>query len=939
MPVVNPAKSGQGVSRGTEILEGQIRTLYRHAPGVYLVALVVACVTGVVLWDKGNHDRLVAWVGITVVLTLVRLALVWRYFRIRPTGDEVKPWAARAVVGAWAAGLLWGGGVFWLYPTGSLVGEVYVLLVVAGMLAGAVSSLTPYLPAFNGFFIPTSLGVAAKFGELAMAGGTASPLSGIGILFVVFAIALYLFGRSAHATLRDSLSVRFENVALAVQLAHRKHDLELANAALRKEIDDRERAECAVREAHGRVQAVVDNLPVVLWAVDREGMFTLSEGRGLKAVGVRPGEVVGQSVYELYGEHHPLVSAVGKALAGQATSSTVEINGTAFETLHSPQKDASGEIVGALGVSIDITERNRAEERLHLANKMVESTAEGIVVTDRELRVVWANPAFSAITGYAQEEVMGKKISFLQSGRHDRAFYAAMWDRISNTGSWQGEIWNRAKNGKVFPEWLNIAAVRNDLGEVTHYVGIFTDISVYKASQDELERLANYDKLTGLPNRNLFHDRLQHALDRANRLGQPLAVMFVDLDNFKMVNDTLGHDAGDLLLQIVGQRLLDCLREEDTVARFGGDEFVALVEEVQEPDLLSSMAGRMVESLAAPLDIRGHEVFITPSIGVALYPDDGRDAAALLKNADTAMYQAKDQGKNGYRFFTREMNRRTSERMSLENALRRALEKGELALVYQPQVDIATGRTIGLEALLRWHHPERGLVPPGVFIPIAEACGLILPIGEWVLETACREICVMQQGGMSPLRVGINLSARQFRHKDLVSMVRDAIRRAAGNPEGLELEITESAVMDDADAAVRTLNDLKDLGIHLAIDDFGTGYSSLSYLKRFPIDRLKIDQAFVGDLPHDGDDAAIATAIITMGHSLKMKVIAEGVETMEQLDFLAAHGCDEAQGYYFSRPRPWQELAESLQVVEDQPASDMSCFPPNPVADQKGILG
>jgi len=488
-----------------------------------------------------------------------------------------------------------------------------------------------------------------------------------------------------------------------------------------------------------------------------------------------------------------------------------------------------------------------------------------------------------------------------------------MWASIKQTGHWQGEIWNRRKNGEIYPQWTTLSAVRNDQGEVTNYVGVFTDISQLKQTEARLERLAHYDPLTALPNRLLFQSRMEHALDSAQRQGEQVALLLIDLDRFKDVNDSLGHPAGDELLQKVVERVRKRLRDEDTLARLGGDEFVVLLERLAQSPDAGRVAQEIIDTLAPPFLLdSGAEVFISASIGISLFPSHGATARELTQHADAALYLAKGQGRHTYRFYTEALTRATQDRLSLESRLRRALERDELQVYYQPQLDIASGRLVGAEALVRWFDPDVGMIMPDRFIYIAEESGMIVPLGDYVLRSACLQAKTWTDAGFPALRLAVNLSPRQFAHPDLVGQILGVLEETGFDPNYLELELTESALMAEPEEAAVLLSQLKRMGVRLAIDDFGTGYSSLSYLRRFPLHTLKIDKSFVRDIPHHQDDMEIATAIIQLGHILGFTVLAEGVETEAQLAFLRERGCDLYQGYLFSKPVPAAEFERLL---------------------------
>jgi diguanylate cyclase (GGDEF)-like protein/PAS domain S-box-containing protein len=591
----------------------------------------------------------------------------------------------------------------------------------------------------------------------------------------------------------------------------------------------------------------------------------------------------------------------------------------------SPIKDGSGRITGASTIARDITLRKRSEEQLKLQSAALEAAAHAIVITDHEGKIVWLNQAFTTLTGYSKEEVLGKNPHLLKSGEQSETHYAKLWSTISLGKVWHGELINRRKDGTIYTEEMTITPVIHDVGNPAnrYFIAIKQDITGRKLAEERVQFLAYYDALTGLPNRTLLQDRLAKALAGARRRKDKVALLFLDLDRFKNINDSLGHSVGDLLLQEVAERLKKWSRELDTVARLGGDEFLIAIGGVKEAADAAVAAERLMDVMSAEFVVEGLPLSVNCSLGVSIFPEHGADCEMLIKNADAAMYCAKENGRNNFQFFTEEMNAQAVERLTLESSLRLALDKKELFLMYQPQMDIATGRIIGLEALLRWQHPDLGLVPPDKVIRIAENSGLIVPIGEWVLRTACRQARKWLDEGLPAVSVAVNVSAVQFRQDDFCELIRRVLDETSLAPQYLELELTESLLLSNADMMFSVFQELKAMGLKLAIDDFGTGYSSLSYLKKFPVSKLKIDRSFVRDVAVNADDAAIATAIISMAKSLKLKVIAEGVENEAQMSFLRTQHCDEIQGYYFSRPLSPEQAADKLRnsAVNALPAS------------------
>ena len=561
-----------------------------------------------------------------------------------------------------------------------------------------------------------------------------------------------------------------------------------------------------------------------------------------------------------------------------------------------------------------------ADEVLRLAASVFASSGEAITITDARARILAVNPAFEEVTGYSADEVLGRNPSLLSSNRHDQTFYEDMWACLHSEGRWHGEIWNRRKSGEIYPEWLTISAVRNADDEITHYVGSFSDISESKAAQDKIEFLAFHDPLTRLPNRLLGKDRTRQAVAYAERNNAKTAVLCLDLDLFKLVNDSLGHAAGDSLLTAVAARLQDCLRETDVLSRLSGDEFLVVLQDVRTNDSVASICDKILSRLAEPFTIEEQQLATSFSIGIAVFPQDGQDAETLLKHADTALFKAKEGGRNTYRFFNDAMNSDAVEHLRMREGLRGAVERGEFILHYQPQIGFGN-LMIGAEALLRWNHPELGLVAPQRFIATAEETGLIVPIGEWVLREACRQAAAWQRAGLPRFVVAVNLSAIQFKRGDLAQTVAAALAESGLDPSLLELELTESTLIQDTESALATLHRLKQLGVMLSIDDFGTGYSSLSYLKRFNVDKLKIDQSFVRNLCTDPDDDAIVRAIVQMAKGMSLKTIAEGVETLGMLDRLAELGCNEWQGFHFARPMPAADFVAYLATLGNLPTA------------------
>ena len=697
------------------------------------------------------------------------------------------------------------------------------------------------------------------------------------------------------------------------------HELQVHEIEMDMQNDELRRAQLALEESRDRYLDLYEFAPV--------GYFTLVDKAQISEVNLTGATLLGKERKKML--QHPFARFVTDAdrdryhrLIGRVLQhderETCDLalqrgDGSVFQAQLDCVRVVAGDKPPTVRLTLtDITERKRAEAELRVAATAFESQ-EGMLVTDAATSILRVNQAFTDITGFAAAEVVGQTPRMFKSGRYDTAFYAGMWGDITRTGKWRGEIWNLHKSGKEFPSWLTITAVHDKDGDVTHYVGTLIDITQRKSAEADIEQLAFYDPMTRLANRRLLLDRLQQTLAARARSRRRAAILFIDLDNFKSLNDTLGHDVGDLLLQQVAQRLLTCVRAGDTVARQGGDEFVVMLGDLsanhQEAASQAELVGEKIRlAFTPPFMLAGREHHITSCIGATLFSDHREDVGDLLKRADLAMYRAKAVGPNTLRFFDPEMQAAVTAHAALEADLRRGVREGQFVLHYQPQVD-REGRLTGAEALVRWQHPSRGLVSPAEFIPLAEETGLIEPLGQWVLETACHQLMAWSaRPETTHLTLSVNVSAREFRHPEFVSRVLDIINRIGVDPGKLMLEFTESLLVDDVEETIAKMNVLKARGGGFSLDDFGTGYSSLSYLRHLPLDQLKIDKSFVRDILTNSNDTAIARTIIALGQSLGLAVIAEGVETDEQRNLLARQGCHAFQGFHFGRPGPVDAL-------------------------------
>jgi diguanylate cyclase (GGDEF)-like protein/PAS domain S-box-containing protein len=717
------------------------------------------------------------------------------------------------------------------------------------------------------------------------------------------------------------------NAELERRVDERTAELVQTNTALQAEIAQRLALEVVLSTERQLLRTLVDAMPDAIYAKDLESRFVFGNVAVARMLGAAaPQDLLGKTDFDFFpaelaakffADEQAIIRA-GKALIDHEEVISADQRGEIgwHSTTKVPIHDSDGKLTGIVGIGRNLTARKQTEQALRLRNRAIESSVNAILITDfgkPDNPIEYVNPAFERITGYRAEEALGRSMSFLFADEQEQVGVVEIQAALQGEQEARAVLRSFRKDGSLFWNDLHVAPVRDEAGNVTHFVWIVNDITEARNYEEQLRRQANYDALTGLPNRNLLEDRLTQAMAHARRTALQLAVLFLDLDRFKFINDSFGHAVGDALLKAIGLRLTQTVRESDTVARLGGDEFVIVTSGFTHTDEAASVAQKVLGMLAEPFKVEGQEIHVTASIGVSVYPEDGDSTDTLLKNADAAMYRAKEEGRDGFQFYAREMGVRTQERVALETALRGALERQEFELHYQPQVDLKSGQIAGVEALIRWQHPELGMVSPARFIPLAEETGLIVPIGQWVLQTACAQAKAWHAAGYANLSMAVNLSARQFRQNDITETVRRVLADTGLAAEHLELELTETLLMQDSETVVKALRKLKAIGVILSLDDFGTGYSSLSYLKRFPIDNVKIDRSFIHEVTSNVDDAAITKAIIAMARSLNMKTIAEGVETERQVTLLIANQCDLIQGYFFSRPLPAKDIEALLE--------------------------
>ncbi len=945
-----PAQSSADADRdirqlfATDIAVERTRLLYQGSriPTLFMLLSGLAC--AYLLWAPQGGWLLSGWLIGLVLLAVLRLIQVAAFNAALPSRQAKPHWRRMFLLGAAASGVTLAIGAIALVPPDAFLQQALMFGLIAAAILSASVAYAVSLPAFLTFALPCLLPSVVY---LLL---SSHPLQqGWGLLGLILFVALSVVAWQVNRLVQRSLLQRFHNQALISRLEHAKAQAEGLNGELAREVEQRRRAERELRQAHGELEMRVAQRTLELDATshalskseERLALALDASELGLWDWNLVTDEVHHSQLKEIFGLEPEEVKAMLRDLKPRLHPEDLPLlRRTLVEHMkglsdgyqieyrvrhangqwvwiedrgRAVERDAQGQVTRMLGTRRDITSWKSREEEQRLAATVFEAASEGIIILDPNYLVLAVNQAYSRVTGYGRDEVLGRSVARLISSRATRRQYEVIRQELELNGKWQGELTDTRKNGELYPQWLQLNVVRDSRGRVSHIVGFFADLSARRDAEERLRYLSHYDELTGLANRTLFKARLHEASQRSRQSGRSLALLHIDLDRFKMLNDSLGHEVADQLLRQLSRRLAQAVPEADTLARLSGDEFAVLLDSYGSLSSLARMASRLLAKLRMPMTVGGQELVVSASLGISLLPDNAREISALISQANMAMQHAKHLGGNTFQFFTDNLQACTLERLQLENQLRKGIELGQLEVFYQPKLCLADDSLNAAEALVRWRHPELGLVPPGDFIGLAEETGLIAPIGEFVLRQACRQAREWQCQGLADIRVSVNLSVHQLRQGNLTSLVRQVLDETGLAPRFLELELTESQLLDNVENVIATFQQLRDLGVKLAIDDFGTGYSSLSYLKRFPVDYVKIDQTFIRDLSAGGEDAAITRAIIAMAHSLELKVVAEGVETQAQMDFLKAQRCDEIQGFLISRPVEAQAFAQLLR--------------------------
>jgi len=928
-----------------EMAVERTRLLYQGSLLPTLFMLINGLVCAGLLWSPQRYFLVSVWLVWLLSLVALRVIQVAAFDSAIPNRQAQPIWRRMFLLGSGLTGLTLAGAGIALVPADNFIQQAWVFGLIGAAALSASVAYAVSLPAFLSFTLPCLLPAIAY-----MFWGGDEQQQGWGWFGLILLGALSVVAWQVNRLIDRGLMRRFQNQALIEHLQQAQSSSDQLNQKLAKEIEQRRRAENELREIQVDLENRVAQRSLELDAANQA--LSKSEARlalalkaselGLWDWNLQTDEVHHTQIQELFGLEPDQVTAIlrhlkprlhpedlpalKRALVEHLKGRTedyqieyrvrhgdghwvwIEDRGRAVE------RAENGRVLRMVGTRRDISVSKNLEEQRQLAATVFEAASEGIVIFDPNYALIAINQAFSRVTGYAIEDMIGRKVVELPCSRDARRHYAAIHQALEQQGSWQGELVETRKNGEMYPQWLQLNAVRDSRGNVSHIVGFFADLSARRESEERMRYLTHYDELTGLANRAMFRERLSEAHQRVRQGGyRSLALLHINLDRFKQLNDSLGHEVADQLLQKMARRLVNALPEADTIARLSGDEFAVLFNSYGNLSSLARVATRLATKLRVPVTIEGHELVVSASMGISLLPDNAREISALVSQSNMAMQHAKHLGGNNFQFYTDSLQASTLERLQLENQLRKAIEEKQLKVFYQPKLCLATGKLNAAEALVRWDHPTMGRVPPGDFIGLAEETGLIGPIGEFVLRQACWQACEWQRQGLDAIRVSVNLSVHQLRQGKLVSLVRQVLEETGLEPRYLELELTESQLLDSVEHIIATFQQLRDLGVKLAIDDFGTGYSSLSYLKRIPVDYVKIDQAFIRGLGEGTEDAAITRAIIAMAHGLSLKVVAEGVEHQEQLEFLKAERCDEVQGYLISRPVEAQVLAVLLR--------------------------
>ena len=879
----------KSLDKKTAIQSEQLRQMYSASIVPLVSSTILAAILAYMQRDVIGISVVVAWFSLIALVMFSRAILTFAYQR-SSTDSKARThiWLLRFRLGILMAGMAWGSAGLLLFPADYPQYQLFLLFMLAGLTAGAVTSYAADLVSALIFSILVLAPITIRLS-----------LVGEG-LYLAMSLATTLYLGFLVMSLRHINRNTYENIVLRLEAAER---------------------EATVKISEERYRLLLNHSPVGIFHYDTNLIITYSNNHFAEILHNSIERIIGLDMKRL--KDQAIWPTLRQALQGEignyeghysATFSTADVW---VSMTCAPFQDSNGAIVGGIGIVQDITERKLSEAGLRIAATVFEAQ-EGMIVTDENAIILRVNYAFTDITGYNAEDVVGKNPSLLDSGRQDARFYAELWEKLKTTGAWEGEVWSRRKNDQFYPVYLTVSAVKDKNSIVTHYVVTFSDITLRKTAEEEIKSLAFYDPLTKLPNRRLLHDRIHQALASSAHSGLVGALLLIDLDNFKALNDTLGHDIGDLLLQQVAQRILACVREGDTVARLGGDEFVVMLENLslhalEATEQTEVVGEKILAILNQPYLLKGHEYYNTPSIGAALFNEQHEVMDDLFKQADIAMYQAKKAGRNTLRFFDQAMQDSINARAALEGELRKAIERRQFQLYYQIQVDDA-GQLVGAETLIRWIHYERGIISPTEFIPLAEETGLILSIGQWALETACAQLKAWEKNTLTcGLALSVNVSAVQLHQADFVAQLKTTVQQYGINPARLKLELTESMLLEDIEGIIATMMALKDIGVQFSLDDFGTGYSSLQHLKRLPLYQLKIDQSFVRDIASDSGDQAIVRTIIAMATSLGLNVIAEGVETKEQRRLLFINGCKLYQGYLFGKPLPIEAFDDFLK--------------------------